>query len=378
MAEYTDFGFMRPGNGEGEEPKKKQPLSENEKIAIAQSEREKMLEYMRHPSYKERLKKEMFVDSFNSNDPKNVNDLENEYAIRMKEISTVPISRGKFQNIDSYIYGEYFRPAAGAFPLPSKLFPQGRKDPAYKLGVPHIVMSEDEFSKNILNNPLAYGQVVGHELGHSSNRGTPGGESFTSKNVPRTHIYKALEEHAWSPEADQRAAVSELLDDVNFMRMGKNYRRKVEELAAKRIGPEKARMVAETQERLQNEWNALQKKYGKSYDPDKHGYPTPPKEWDEIQRPHIRESLEDNPAEVSTRMIGLRRLASEKFGHNMSEDFDIKKYKTQIQNYFKENDMIDEYEQLSRDLGLSDDQINEMMKYIAKANNQPSASRYTA
>ena len=378
MAEYTDFGFMRPGNGEGEEPKKKQPLSENEKIAIAQSEREKMLEYMRHPSYKERLKKEMFVDSFNSNDPRNVQDLEDEYARRMKDVSTIPISRGKFENINKRFHGEYFRPSKAIFPLPTKLFPQGRKDPAYKLGAPHIVMSEDEFSKNILNNPLAYGQVVGHELGHSSNRGYPGGENFTSKNVPRTHIFKALEEHAWSPEADQRAAVSELLDDVNFMRMGKNYRRKVEELAAKRIGPEKARMVAETQERLQNEWNALQKKYGKSYDPDKHGYPYPPKEWDEIQRPHIRENLEDNPAEVSTRMIGLRRLAAEKFGHNMSEDFDIKKYKTQIQNYFKENDMIDEYEQLTRDLGLSDDQINEMMKYIAKANNQPSVTQYTA
>jgi hypothetical protein len=77
-------------------------------------------------------------------------------------------------------------------------------------------------------------------------------------------------------------------------------------------------------------------------------------------------------------MIGLRRLAAEKFGHNMNEDFDIKKYKDQIQNYFKQNDMIDEYEQLSRDLGLSDDQINEMMKYIAKSNNQPSVSRYTA
>lgn len=378
MADYTNFSFMRPGNGDGEEPKKKQPLSENEKIAIAQSEREKMLEYMRHPSYKERLKKEMFVDSFNPNNPKNVNDLESEYARRMKDVSTIPISRGKFENINKHFHGEYFRPSKAIFPLPIKLFPQGIRDPAYKLGTPHIVMSEDEFSKDILNNPIAYGQVVGHELGHASNRGIPGGENFTSKNVPRTHIFKALEEHAWSPEADQRAAVSELLDDVNFMRMGKKYRKAVEELAAKRIGPEKARMVAETQERLQNEWNALQKKYGKSYDPDKHGYPYPPEEWDEIQRPHITKNLEDNPAEVSTRMIGLRRLAAEKFGHNMNEDFDIKKYKTQIQNYFKENDMIDEYEQLSRDLGLTDDQINEMMKYIAKAERQPSISRYTA
>jgi hypothetical protein len=381
---YTDFSFMRPGNGDGEEPKKK-PLSENEKIAIAQSEREKMLEYMRHPSYKERLKKEMFVDSYSPNNPKNVQDLENEYTTRMKEISTIPISRGNFENIDKYYHGMYFMeesddfpPQSGVTQFPSKLFPEGRKSPAYKLGAPHIVISEDEFSKNILTNPVAYAQVVGHELGHSSNRAIPGGDTFTSKNVPRTHIFKKLHEHAISPEADQRAAVSELLDDVNFMRMGKNYRKSVEELAAKRIGPEKARMIAETQERLQKERKELQKKYGRSYDPEKHGYPEPPEEWQDIQRPHISENLENNPAEVSTRMIGLRRLAAEKFGHNMNEDFDIKKYKDQIQNYFKQNDMIDEYEQLSRDLGLSDDQINEMMKYIAKSNNQPSVSRYTA
>lgn len=379
MAQYTDFGFMRPENGDGgDESKKKQPLSENEKIAIAQSEREKMLEYMRHPSYKERLKKEMFVDSFNPNNPKNVSDLENEYATRMKEVSTIPISRGRFDNINKYFHAEYFPSIEGATPLSPKLFPQRRKDPAYKLGVPHIVMSEDEFSKDILANPIAYGQVVGHELGHSSNRGIPGGDKFLSRNVPRTHIYKALHEHSWSPEADQRYAVSELLDDENFMLMGKNRRKKIEELAGKYIGPEKARMIAQTQERLQNERDDLKKKYGKEYDPEKHGYPYPPEEWNEIQRPHIMKNLEDNPAEVSTRMIGLRKLAAEKFGHNMNEDFDIKKYKTQLQNYFKENDMIDEYKQLSKDLGLSDDQINEMMKYIAKAESQPTASRYTA
>lgn len=75
-------------------------------------------------------------------------------------------------------------------------------------------------------------------------------------------------------------------------------------------------------------------------------------------------------------MIGLRRLAADKFGHNMNEDFDIKKYKDQLQDYFKKNGMIDEYKQLSKDLELSDDQINEMMKYIARVPQQQS-TRYT-
>jgi hypothetical protein len=380
MAAYTDFSFMRPGNGdgEGEEPKNKKPLSENEKIAIAQSEREKMLEYMRHPSYKERLKKEMFVDSYNPNDKRNVADLEEEYATRMKEITTIPISRGKFENVDKYFHGEYFPKTKAVFDIPSKLFPEGRKSPSYKLGAPQIVISEDEFSKEMLENPSFYGQVVGHELGHSTNRGIPGGFPMRSEDVPRTYIYKALDEHAFAPEAPQRYAVSDLVGP-NFMSMGKRSRQKIEELAGKRIGPEKARMIAEAQQKLQEEYDALGKKYGRSYNPDIHGVPKIPyEEWDMVQNPIISQNLESNPAEVSTRMIGLRKLAAEKFGHDMNEDFDIKKYKDQIQNYFKQNGMIDEYKQLSTDLGLSDDQINEIMKYIAKAKGEPSVSHYTA
>jgi hypothetical protein len=372
---YTDFGFMRPGNGNGDEVKKPS-ISEGEKIAIAQNEREKMLEYMRHPSYKERLKKEMFVDSFNPNDKRNVADLEDEYATRMKEVSTIPISRGSFENIGKDFYGEYFPKTKSIIQLPRKLFPEGRKSPAYKLGTPQIVISEDSSSQDLLQNPELYGQVVAHELGHSTNRGAPGGLPIRSKNVPRTYIYKALEEHAFAPEATQRQAVSEMINP-DFTYMNKGYQKRLEEIASKRIGPEKARMIAEAQHNLRKEYAELDKKYGKNYDPDIHESPKNPYiELNKIQNPRMQQYLENSPTEVSTMMIGLRKLAAEKFGHDMSQDFDIKKYKDQIQNYFNKNGMINEYEQLSRDLGLSDDQINEIMKYIARVPQQQ-MSQYT-
>lgn len=412
---YTDFGFMRPeGNVEedggpvknffkklfrpqrglvGDVPvtglKKSEPivrqdpnrravpggLSDAEKIAIEQDEREKMLEYMRHPSYKERLKKEIFYDSFNPNNKRNVKTLEDEYSRRLSEVTTIPISRGRFSEVkDSEMpYAQYF-----GITESGHAFPGGYKGSLYKKGLPQIVISEDEKYPEMSKNPNLYRQVLRHELGHSSHSGMLGGYAYSEKpsDIPYPGmVNKTLQEHAESPLSKQKEAVGELMHP-SFPNSPKRFKEKTINLALQKIGPEKVRQILDAQTRMQAEYKTLKKEKGRDY-ANNYGPDWNNPEFREIHNDPMFRHLDQNDTEVATRMIGLRRLAADKFGHNMNEDFDIKKYKDQLQNYFKQNGMIDEYKQLSKDLELSDDQINEMMKYIAQNENQQQSARYT-
>jgi hypothetical protein len=411
---YTDFGFMRPeptqesDNGPiksffqklfrpqrglvGDVPvtglKKSEPvvrqdpnrrvvpdgLSDAEKIAIEQDEREKMLEYMRHPSYKERLKKEIFYDSFNSNNKRNVKTLEDEYSRRLSEVASIPISRGRFSEVkDSEMpYAQYFGITESSHGLPG-----GYKGDFYKKGFPQILMSEDSQYPEMSKNPNLYRQVLRHELGHSSHSGMLGGYAYSDKpsDIPFPGmVNKALQEHADSPISKQKVAIGELMSP-SFLNSPKGYKERVVNLATQKIGPEKVQQILDTQSRMNAEYKALKKEKGSEY-ANKYGPDWNNPEFREIHNDPMFRHLDQNDTEVATRMIGLRRLAADKFGHNMNEDFDIKKYKDKIQDYFKKNGMIDEYKQISKDLELSDDQINEMMKYIAR-NEQQQTGRYT-
>jgi hypothetical protein len=374
MAAYTDFSFMRPGNGDGdgEEPKNKKPLSENEKIAIAQSEREKMLEYMRHPSYKERLKKEMFGDVYEASRKGQNRMLEKEYAKRLQEVATIPINRPDFDlSIGSEMTaaGTYVPHWADVNSLDSPYI--GQKGSA-------IYINQDPTLGEHQTNPALYGQVVGHELGHASHIGNVGGgwTSFVKKPIVPALLSK-LFQHGELPQIKEKKAVFTVMEPY-FPRYSKKDRQLTYDLASKRLGPGKAEEIFQAMSNMRKERAELEKKYKDEYDPQKHG-----PEISEMLMPHLENKrmydyLEDNATEVGARMIGLRKLAAEKFGHDMNEDFDIKKYKDQIQEYFKKNGLLNEYEHLSKDLELSDDEINEMMKYIAKAKGEPSVSRYTA
>ena len=414
---YTDFSFMRPeepstqedgpikkffqnlflkqqGGLVGQSPAslvKKEPsapkvdpnrratpdsMSDGEKIAIEQNEREKMLEYMRHPSYKERLKKEIFYDSFDPNNKRNLKTLDDEYKRRLEEVTTIPISRGRFSEVkDSEMpYAEYFGIASSSHGLPG-----GYKGELYKKGFPQIVMSEDNAYNNEINtNPNLYRQVLGHELGHSSHSGMIGGYAYSDnpKDIPYPGMVdKTLLEHAESPLSQQKVAVGELMHP-SFPSSPKRFKEKTINLALQKIGPEKVQQILDAQTKMQAEYKNLKKEKGRDY-ANKYGPDWNNPEFRDIHDDYMFRHLDQNDTEVATRMIGLRRLAAEKFGHDMNEDFDIKKYKDQIQDYFKKNGMIDEYRQLSKDLELSDDQINEMMKYIARNQNQQQTSRYT-
>jgi hypothetical protein len=61
----------------------------------------------------------------------------------------------------------------------------------------------------------------------------------------------------------------------------------------------------------------------------------------------------------------------------MNEDFDIKKYGPLIEKYYQEKGVKSPLKDV-KEQGFSDEAINEIMKYIAKAKGEPSVSRYTA
>jgi len=439
MAEYTDFGFMRPEETEGgdgpikqffqnlfnrkqgglvgdaparlvknKEPDDTNPygfrihtapkrnarnadpvspfnptrratpnaITDGEKKNIDEDERQRMLAYMRHPSYKERLKKEIFYDSFNPNDKSYQQTVDDEYNRRIQDMESIPISRAKFstQRETEMPYGQYFPWESYHHNLPG-----GVKGPLGKKPFPQIVMGEDTENNEVNINPNLYRQVLGHELGHASHAGSLSGWAYNrdQKKIPYPGmVVGKLEKHAESPLMQQKMAVREMMSP-EFMQMPKRYQNKTTELAAQKIGPEKVQQIIESQKRMNAEYEALKKEKGRKYAQEK-GPNWNSAEFNNIQNNHILDHLDQNDTEVATRMIGLRRLAAEKFGHDMNEDFDIKKYKPQIQEYFKKNGMIDEYNQLNKTLELSDDQINEMMKYIARRTpSQQQTGRYT-
>ena len=350
-------------------------ISDGEKEAIDQSEREKMLEYMRHPSYKERLKKEIFYDSFNPKDKSYQKTVDDEYERRIKDITSIPISRAKFST-----QAETEMPYAQYFPYESyhSWLPGGSKGPLGRTPFPQIVMSEDDVQNEINANPNLYRQVLGHELGHASHAGSLKGWAYNDdpKKIPYPGmVVGELQKHAESPLMQQKLDVKELMSP-DWNRNSKKTQNRIIESATQKIGPEKVKQILDAQAQMNAQYEALKKEKGRKYAQEKGpNWNTP--EFNSIQNNYILDHLDQNDTEVATRMIGLRRLAAEKFGHDMNEDFDIKKYKPQIQEYFKKNGMIDEYNQLNKTLELSDDQINEMMKYIARNPSQQQTGRYT-
>jgi uncharacterized protein YqkB len=350
-------------------------ISDGEKRDIDEDERQRMLAYMRHPSYKERLKKEIFYDSFNPNDKRYQKTVDDEYKRRIQDMESIPISRAKFstQAGTEMPYAQYFPYMSYHDELPG-----GVRGPLGKTPMPQIVMGEDDVHNEINTNPNLYRQALGHELGHASHAARLGGWAYYDdpKKIPNPGmVVGELEKHAKSPLMKQKYAVQELMSpdwNSNF----EKTKNRIIETATQKIGPEKVKQILEAQKRLNAEYEAVKKEKGRKYAQEKGpNWSTP--ELNSIQNNYILDHLDQNDTEVATRMIGLRRLAAEKFGHDMNEDFDIKKYKPQIQEYFKKNGMIDEYNQLNKTLELSDDQINEMMKYIAQNQLQQQTGRYT-
>lgn len=326
---YAADGLLMPNNGEPIPPQKKQQLAEEERV--------KFLKYMDDPTYKKRLGAELFGDKFN-NLPEQNKLVESEYAKRRTDIEKIPISEGNIGND----YGLYTDPySAGK-----------KKNPQGTIQITSAVASHEDHPSQ---NEGTYKQVVAHELGHASHRGDVAGD------YERDSKFEQLVEQYHNPDLEKLA-------DLFHPGLGwasKKERQDIIDAASKQIGAEQVQKILKKKDELELEVEQKQQQYGKNYDPNIHG-PFYPKEFLEIMDVPRYNHLKQNPTEIATRMIGIRRLAADKFGYDFNTPFDISKYKEPIRKYLKENNMIDEMSDLDTILKLSDEQINEMMKYIAK------------
>lgn len=338
MAEVTNFSFMRPEEGDGQQ----QPVIPVEtRRKMAEDERQKYLAFMQHPSYKKRLLMEMYGKEANPGDAEQQKALEQEYGERTKSISEVPIKIKK--NLTS-AYG---------YTYPGEENAGG------------IVLSGTE---GMDTNPDLFQDVVRHEFGHAVNNGIVG-RGGNDKNPVLDIMTKN------SPQG--RMAMREIMEPGSsshvFWNDGEEGRQKAINEAKQEFSPEVVDNIvnirsAADKEISKNIFNIILGRFKPKVD-----------DWSEfvkILRPNIFDDVYKNPTEAAARLGNIRRLAAEKFGHDMNEDFDVKKYAPQIEKYYEERGVRSPLKDVKQQ-GFSDEVINEMMKYIARNPSQQQTGRYT-
>jgi hypothetical protein len=336
---YAADGLLMPNNGGPIPVEKKQQLAEEERVNF--------LKYMDDPTYKKRLGAELFGDKFN-NLPEQTKLVESEYAKRRNDIEKIPISQADIGSD----YGFYTTP----------YYAGRRKNPQGTIQITNVDKPTPDHPSQ---NEGTYRQVVAHELGHASHRGDVAGE------YERDSTFEQLVEKYHDKDREKLAD----LFNPNLGWATNKEKKEIYEAANKLLGAEQVQKILKKKEELDLEVEQKQKQYGDKYDPNIHG-PFYPEEFTKIIDTARYNHLKQNPTEIATRMIGIRRLAADKFGYDFNTPFDISKYKEPIRKYLKENNMIDEVSDLDTILKLSDDQINEMMKYIAKNNDNENGEVY--
>lgn len=321
---------MRPGNGDGDGGQQPAiPLETRRKMA--EDERQKYLAFMQHPSYKKRLLMEMFGKEANPEDAEQQKALEQEYGQRIKSISDVPIKIKK--NLTS----------AFGYTYPGEENAEG------------IALSAQG---KMSTNPEQFQDVIRHEFGHAVNNGIVG-RGGNDKN-PVLDIMKRE-----SPPG--RKAMADLMQPFPFgLYWDKGEKEKAIDNATKEFGSETVNKVINLRKLADDDTRLFRKRTIDEYP-----------EFDKILHDETFNSVYQNPTEAAARLGNIRRLAAEKFGHDMNEDFDIKKYGPLIEKYYQEKGVKSPLKDV-KEQGFSDEAINEIMKYIAKAKGEPSVSRYTA
>lgn len=320
---YTDFGFMRPGNGEGDIPI---PLETRRQMA--EDERQKYLAFMQHPSYKKRLLMEMYGKEANPESAEQQQALEQEYGQRTKTISDIPI---KFKsNIPYY----------------------GQTIPGEQSARRILLSGEGQMA----SNPEQFQDVVRHEFGHAVNNAILG-RGGSGMNPIQSIMEKE------SPIG--RKAMYDLMQPYPFgLYWEKGEKEKAIQDAAKEFGPEVVNRVVQLRKAADEDVKPFKKRTIDEWP-----------EFNKILNTNAFEYLYKSPTEAAARLGNIRRIAAEKFGHDMNEDFDIKKYGPQIEKFYQEKGVGSPLKDL-KEQGFSDEAINEMMKYIARVPQQQS-TRYT-
>jgi len=327
MAQYTDFGFMRPEGGDGEQ----QPVIPLEtRRKMAEDERQKYLAFMQHPSYKKRLLMEMYGKEANPESAEQQKALEQEYGLREKSISRVPIKIKK--NLTS-AFGYTYPGEENAESI--ALSAQGKMS----------------------TNPEQFQDVIRHEFGHAVNNGIVGRGG--NEMNPVLDLMKRE-----SPPG--RKAMADLMQPFPFnLYWEKGEKEKAINDATKEFGAETVNKVINLRKLADDDTRIFRKRTIDEYP-----------EFDKILHDETFNSVYQNPTEAAARLSNIRRLAAEKFGHDMNEDFDIKKYGPLVEKYYQEKGVKSPLKDV-KEQGFSDEAINEMMKYIARNPSQQQTSRYT-
>jgi len=318
---------MRPEGGDGEQ----QPVIPLEtRRKMAEDERQKYLAFMQHPSYKKRLLMEMYGKEANPESAEQQNALEQEYGLREKSISGVPI---KFKNKTPY-YGQTI-PGDNS--------------------VRRILLSQQD---EMATNPDQFQDVIRHEFGHAVNNAILGRGGNGMNPVEGIMMEQSRPGRKYMAEL-----MAPFSSDKNVWDRGE--KQKAVREATKEFGPETVNKVLKLRKAADNDVRMFKKR---TID-----------EWPEFNKILDRdtfESLYQNPTEAAARLGNIRRIAAEKFGHDMNEDFDIKKYGPLLEKYYQEKGVKSPLKDV-KEQGLSDEAINEMMKYIARNPSQQQTGRYT-
>lgn len=318
---------MRPGGGDDGGAI---PIPIETRRKMAEEERQKYIAFMQHPSYKKRLLMEMYGMEANPNSAEQQQALEQEYGKRVSTISGVPIRIKK--NL-SEAYGLTY---------------PGEKN------TKSIVLSGQE---KMATNPNQFQDVIRHELGHAVNNGIVG------RGGNEMNLVQGIMNRESPPG---RKAIADLMMPPPFdLYWDEAEKEKAIKDATEEFGAETVNKVINLR-KLANDDTRLFRK--RTID-----------EWPEFNKIlHIDtfNTLYQNPTEAAARLGNIRRIAAENFGHDMNEDFDIKKYGPQIEKFYKERNVKSPLKDL-KEQGFSDEAINEMMKYIAQNQNQQQSTRYT-
>lgn len=312
MAEYTNFGFMRPG-----ENKTSKPMYEKELKTFRQ--------YVEHPSYKERLGKEMFGN--NPVDPKAV---EEEYNKRLKALDeTKFLSNSKY---NAYGIEGMYDPIKGTVQasnpesfyheMTHRLDPLAQSVEAKTDNNPEYVKLQNSIVKYPASIINPYDEKYVKNFGTWSNaiKGKLIEDAKSGKISPRDQYYENLLNWVADKDVSPR--------DV--------FQNRVKFPSEQFITPPGYRdelfNTPEAQKLMEAENNS---------------------------KPVERLRYLSTPTEVKGRINSLRIQAMDKFKFDPSKPFDI--------NNFPKLKNDRQYKEL-RQLKMSDKDINELSKYIAKGN----------
>jgi hypothetical protein len=310
MAEYTDFGFMRPGGNETPNP-------------LYETELKKFRQYVEHPSYKERLGREMF-----GNNPIDQKLVEDEYNRRLKALGeTKYLSNSKYH---AYGIEGMYDPIKGTV--------QASNPESFYHEMTHRLDPLAQSMEAKTDNTPEYVKLQNSIVKYPATIVNPYNEKYV-KNFG-----------TWS-----NAVKNKLIEDAKSGKISprnQDYEKVLNWVADKAVSP---RDVFQNRVRFPSE-----------------EFISPPGYQNELfNTPEAQKLMEaennskqverlrylSTPTEVKGRINSLRIQAMDKFKFDPSKPFNI--------NDYPELKKDNQYKELKQ-LKMSDEDINELSKYIAR------------